>query len=276
MALYRNPFFHGLTRKYISIFGQLFDSLYVMRYDESGVEVERERVPIYYGNKEKWSAITTQDPNFSKIIAIKVPRLAFEFTGYSLDTFRSQNNNLQHMKKVSGSNSEAFSYFSTPVPYDLSFTLHVIVKAQDDLHQIIEQIAPAFHPDIVLRTTIIDKMNYKMDIPINLQNIQIDDTFIGAPTENRFVTATLSFVVKGWLVGPVRDAKPIKKIILDYKEFNGNRLSSTGIAPYADGRDSIMDVLSTDDYEFLKICRYFDDVNDVAPALDDAFDARKP
>ena len=41
--------YHGLTRKYVSIFGTIFNDIYVMRKNSSGDVVETLKVPLAYG-----------------------------------------------------------------------------------------------------------------------------------------------------------------------------------------------------------------------------------
>lgn len=279
MSIYRNQYYHGLTRKYISIFGQLFDKMEVLRYGVDGKEVEREIVPIAYGPKEKWHQTYNQDPEFNKQIAIKLPRMSWELIAMTSDPFRNQNNNLQHATSYSpdGIQPAKFQYFSTPIAYDLTFQLNIITKSVDDIHQLVEQIIPAFKPEIILRTTIIESMGYEMDIPINLSAIQFSDNYNrGNITDRRLIEATLTFTLKAWYVGPVRQAKEIKKIVVDFKDYlNRNRIESVGVAPYASNRDDILSVLSTDDHEFLQISGYYETTDQAFSALDAAYEAKK-
>ena len=49
-----DPFYHQLTRKAVTLFGRLFDDIFVVRTnDQTDAETGRFRVPIIYSPKEK-------------------------------------------------------------------------------------------------------------------------------------------------------------------------------------------------------------------------------
>jgi T4-like virus Myoviridae tail sheath stabiliser len=275
MALYSRQFFHGLNKKYIAAFGQLFADLDVLRFNTSGVEVSRERVPIDYGPKEKWFRGQNEDPEFQRFIANKLPRMSWELVSWNFDAFRAQNNTLQFTNRQMTYSDGNTQRFYTPIPYDLTFSLHIITKSIDDMHQIMEQIVPAFKPDVTLRMEIIKSMNYEMDVPINLLSIQSQDTYTGKLQELRIIETTMTFVLHGWFVGPVGVGKPIKKTVLNLiNQTTNERLESHGTAPFAEGRATITDVLSTDEYEFLRASGYFETNAAVIANLEDQFEAR--
>ena len=55
-----------------------------------------------------------------------------------------------------------------------------------------------------------DLPDYKIDIPIELNNITIDDTYDGSFKERRSLVWNLDFTLKGYLFGAVSRARVIK------------------------------------------------------------------
>ena len=106
----------------------------------------------------------------------------------------------------------------TPVPYDFSFSLHVLVRNTEDGTQIVEQIVPFFTPDFTVTMKMVPELSLNMDVPIELQSVTSSDTYEG-DFERRVQTWQLDFIIKGYLFGPVNKFKYIIKddlnLILD-------------------------------------------------------------
>ena len=73
-------FYHGSIRKYVTLFGTLFNDVRITREDSNGDQYQSFRGPIAYGPKEKVLARLDQDPNLNRKFAIQLPRMAFEMT----------------------------------------------------------------------------------------------------------------------------------------------------------------------------------------------------
>ena len=84
-----NPhFYHRTIRKVVVAFGTVFNDLYVLRQSSSGQNLEKFKVPLNYGAKEKYIVRLTSDPTLTKSIATMVPRISFELTGMTYDESR--------------------------------------------------------------------------------------------------------------------------------------------------------------------------------------------
>ena len=83
-------FSHGLIRKYVIVFGSMFNDLTIQRYNGT-TRVQTLGVPIAYGPKQKFLVRLETDPNLDREIAISLPRLGFELTGISYDPVRKLN-----------------------------------------------------------------------------------------------------------------------------------------------------------------------------------------
>lgn len=206
-------YYHGLMRKYVTAFGDLFSHIQVVRFIE-GVEHSRIVVPIAYGPREKWHVRNTQDPDFERLKAIQLPRMSFEITDYTFDATRHQPSMayMRHLGTgVSPTDVDQMQQLFTPVPYNFTFQLNLITKSADDAAQIVEQILPLFTPDYGFTLNTIPAMNVKTNVSLNIAGVNCTDTWSTEDfNERRIIEWSMTFVMKAWLYGPVR-TKPVVK-----------------------------------------------------------------
>ena len=192
---------HNTIRKYVVYFGTLFNNVHLNRYDSAGNIVQTSKVPLNYGPRDKFLARLDGNPDLNRQIAIQLPRMTFEMTGLYYDSTRK----MPMMNKVSGQNpanphGKASQY--SPVPYNIDFTLSIMVKNVMDGTFIVEQILPYFTPMWQATLQLNPDLNLTYDVPITLDNVTHEDTYEGAFTERRAIIWTLNFTMKGWLFGP--------------------------------------------------------------------------
>ena len=208
-----NHFYNATTKKYIALFGTMFNKMYVARYDATtGNEVQRMIVPISYGPYQKFLARLNQDPELNRKTAITLPRMAFEITNMQYDGSRKLNS----VKRISGQvseNNESQAYQYVGAPYNLDFSLYVMTKYAEDGTQILEQILPFFKPEWTNTVKLIDNID-PLDIPLVLNSITAADLYEADFETRRSLLWTLSFTMKGWYFGPQRENKVIKFIDL--------------------------------------------------------------
>lgn len=206
--LNNNVFYHGIIRKTIVAFGNLFSSIYIDRRQGDSVAgpvTQRLQVPIAYAPKEKWIVRLEQDPSLENNTYTTLPRLSFEITGYNYDSSRK----VGKMNKVLCNDGTSSTSVFAPVPYNISISLYVLTKTQEDAMQIIEQILPTFAPEYTVAINALPQMNIIQDVPITLDSVSVSDEYDGDFETRRFVTHTLTFTLKLNLFGPVRNNKPI-------------------------------------------------------------------
>jgi hypothetical protein len=134
-------FYHQLTRKYVILFGNMFNNITIKRVNKnSGVEIERFKVPIVYAPKEKYYARLRADPDLERPVQVILPRMSFELTNFAYDSSRKQNSLLRSGVAANTATRGATQYMG--VPYDLSFDLQIYARNVDDGTHIIEQIIP--------------------------------------------------------------------------------------------------------------------------------------
>ena len=86
--MFNQTWYYGTIRKYIILFGTLFNNIYVNREDANGELVQTLKVPLTYAPKEKMLARLQGDPNLNRPIAMSLPAMSFEITGMVYDPAR--------------------------------------------------------------------------------------------------------------------------------------------------------------------------------------------
>jgi hypothetical protein len=198
-----NVYYHGIIRKCIVGFGSLFSDIYIDRKQGdsvTGTTIQRLQIPLAYAPKEKWIVRIEQDPSLENHVYTTLPRMSFEIIGYNYDPSRKVNR-MQQIKCGDGTGSVSTMY--TPVPYNIDMSLYILTKTQEDGLQIIEQILPTFTPEYTLTINAVPDMNVKLDIPIILNSVAVNDEYDGDFQTRRFVTHTLNFQMKVNLFGPI-------------------------------------------------------------------------
>lgn len=204
--MFGHQFYNETTRRYVAMFGTIFNDIKITRDDNTDTTVQTLKVPVNYGPREKFISRLEQDPNLTAP-AITLPRISFEITGMQYNPSRKLAPYTTY--DLAQPNSSAKSVF-TAMPYDISFQLTIMTKYAEDGTKIVEQILPFFTPDFTPSVKLVDDLDIILDIPIVLNGVQHEDIYEGSFEERRVLTWTLDFTVKGYYFGPVQDRKVIK------------------------------------------------------------------
>lgn len=208
--MFGQTWYHGSIRRYIILFGTMFNDIYIRRYDAQGNMVKLIKVPITYGPKDKVIARIQEDANLNRPFSLTVPYMSFELNSVQYDATRKLNTVNQVVSK-DPSNKNLARYNYTPVPYNFNFTMSCGVKNAEDGAKILEQILPFFTPDWTATIRLIDDPEIVVDVPTLLTDVQSTDTWEGDFLTRRALVWTLKFTMKGYLYGPTRKSKIIKK-----------------------------------------------------------------
>lgn len=278
-----NHFYNRTIRKVVVAFGTIFNDIDVIRQlNGDGTKLERMRVPLSYGPKEKYIYRLTSDPTLVKSIATYVPRISFNLDGLQYDAGRKQMSTLQNFS--TNANGEMSRQY-TPVPYNFDFSLSIYVRNTEDGTQILEQILPFFTPDFTVTVDFVPTMDRKYDMPVILNSVTSSVDFEGDMTTTRLIIWDLNFTVKGFiwpivksdsnrgLIGTTYDAANNlygKAIVNLYEDPSFN----TKIAAI-ETRPNPIDAQPDDEYGFRDtIIEYFDDrltANTPEPNTDNGF-----
>lgn len=208
-------FYHKSIQKLIVSFGTLFNDIDIIRYTNNDVPKEKFKVPLSYGQKEKYIRRITSDPNLTKSIMTVVPRMSFMLNGLSYDASRKQISTLKNYSQKEGINSQY-----VPVPFNFDFNLSIFVRNIEDGSQILEQILPFFTPDYTLTVDFINSMGKKYDIPIILNAVSSNIDFEGEMDNTRIIIWELNFTAKSYIWPPVKESGIIR--VVDANIFNTN------------------------------------------------------
>lgn len=216
--LSNRQFYHRTVRKLVIIFGNIFNNLKMVRYNNAGtVEIERIVVPLAYASKERFYKRITQDIDLTKEVQIVLPRMAFECTGLTYDPLRKISSMVDNYLN-GASTSTAKSVKMTP--YNFDFNLHIFVRNTEDGMQIVEQILPYFNPDYTVTADFLGTGEIKLDLPIVFNGITYDDSYEGDQSATRVLVWTLNFTVKGYLFGPISSINIINSSLVNI--YNDN------------------------------------------------------
>lgn len=205
--MFGQTFYNATTRKYVAIFGTLFNNISIQRFDNNDTLIQSMKVPLNYGPMQKFLSRIEQDPDLTAP-AITLPRMSFEITSIRYDGERKLSNMIRTKSpsNVAGSVNSQFA----PSPYDIEFQLNIMVKYSEDGLKIVEQILPYFKPDFTISAKMMDGSDDVTDIPVVLNSISNEDTYEGSYEERRAIIWTLTFTLKGYYYGPVTQRKIIQ------------------------------------------------------------------
>ena len=217
-----STFYHQTIRKYVAVFGTLFNDINIERKNSSGTVVERLKVPLAYGPKQKWLLAIQDTTADRKVTATRTPRMGFAMTGVSYDSARKLNTIGRNVKANTSSTTTSMVTMYNPVPYNFDFQLFILVKNAEDGTQILEQILPYFTPEFTVTVNTIPDMNIKADVPITLNSADVADEYEGDLSARRTITWTLSFTLKGFIYPNVTSGQIIKSIEVNFRIPGGD------------------------------------------------------
>ena len=217
-----STFYHQTIRKYVAVFGTLFNDINIERKNSSDVIVERIKVPLAYGPKQKWLLAVQDTTAERKVTATRTPRMGFAMTGVSYDSARKLNTIGRNVKANTSSTTTSMVTMYNPVPYNFDFQLFILVKNAEDGTQILEQVLPYFTPEFTVTVNTIPDMNIKADVPITLNSADVADEYEGDLSARRTITWTLSFTLKGFIYPNVTSGQIIKSIEVNFRIPGGD------------------------------------------------------
>jgi len=207
--MFGHEFYHEHLRRYIVVFGTMFNNIVVSRKTSAGVVDKRIKVPISYSPRDKLLARIETDPNLRKPDAVSLPRMGFEVTSMTYAGERKLST-IQRYSVKSTSDPAKKNLVYAPVPYDINFQLSIMVKSAEDGTQILEQILPFFTPEWTNSVQLIDDLELKMDIPLVLVSVSSDDTYDGDfETRGERVTIQPGLIPTANLAGTISSANTI-------------------------------------------------------------------
>ena len=209
-------FYNEIFRSVIIGFGSLFNGIQIQHKDENDSTFSVIKVPLAYGPTQKFLARLKQNPDLNAPVQITLPRMSFEFTNLAYDSSR-KSTQTQTVVYTSSDGTETKKGY-LPVPYNMTITLSIYTKLNDDMLQIIEQIVPYFQPGYTLPIKFLGNLNEVINVPVQLDNIDMSDDYEGNFDTRRALIYTLTFTAKTYVFGPLKDVSSdiIKKVSIGY------------------------------------------------------------
>ena len=209
-------FYNEIFRSVIIGFGSLFNGIQIQHKDENDSTFSVVKVPLAYGPTQKFLARLQQNPDLNAPVQITLPRMSFEFTNLAYDSSRKSTQTQTVVYTDSDGTETKKGYL--PVPYNMTITLSIYTKLNDDMLQIIEQIVPYFQPGYTLPIKFLGNLNEVINVPVQLDNIDMSDDYEGNFDTRRALIYTLTFTAKTYVFGPLKDVSSdiIKKVTVGY------------------------------------------------------------
>jgi hypothetical protein len=204
------PFYHQHYKRYVSIFGTLFNDLSIVRKNIAVDGVDKTiKVPLSFMSKDKALERLIQNPDLRATWNNIFPRMSFEAGSPSYAGYRKENT-VNFVTKTSNGGLAKMQY--SPAPYDINMILTIHVAYFEDGLQIVEQILPFFQPEYTVAAKEIPELNLERDIHIVLNSVTMNDSVMGDFEEGRIIEWDLDFTVKGFFYGPITDRARITRV----------------------------------------------------------------
>lgn len=223
-------FYHQHIRKAIVAFGMIFNNININRVDGNNVTQQVIRVPLAYSTKQKFLSRIAQIPDTESRgeAAIVLPRMGFEIQQFEYDPARKISPIQKNKAIIDNANSNYVSRTYVSTPYNMTLSLYVFAKNQEDGLQIIEQILPFFNPDFNVTVNELPELGIKRDIKITLDGIDYDDAYEGAFADRQSIIWTLNFTMRLNFYGYISDQGVIREAIANaYAESNLENISNS-------------------------------------------------
>ena len=214
--MFGTHFYHKRVRTAVSVFGSLFNNIYVLRTNSAGETISQVKVPLSYAPKRSFIQRLQEmreGEEQERRVAIKLPRMSFEITSMQYDPQRQLPKTNTFSTSIQGNLTKRNNFY-TAVPYDITFDVNVYAKSQDDALQMVEQILPYFNPSytVAVKPFSSEFPEIKEDVPITLQGVTFADDFEGSVGDRRTIIYTLSFGMKINFYGPTSKQSVIREV----------------------------------------------------------------
>ena len=209
-------YYHETIRKYVAIFGTLFNDINIQRRNSAGVITEQIKVPISYEAKDKL-ILRMRAVQADGGVSTTLPRMGFSLTGITYDGTRKLNTLGQTYAANTAAGTSSLMKQYNPVPYNFDFTLSALVDNSEDGAQIFEQIVPFFTPEFTVSVNLVPAMNIKPDITIILNGVSLEDSYEGELSLRREIIWTLNFQIKGYIYPDIKSGSVTKSVIVNLR-----------------------------------------------------------
>lgn len=246
--MFGDHFYHKVISKSVAVFGTLFNNLSVRRQDNTGNILSMTKVPLSYGPIEKFLVRLAQleKDQDDKLVGLRLPRMSFQVESISYDSTAKLNRLNKRIVGIESATTRDIIYQS--VPYNMTISLSIMARNQDDALQIIEQIIPYFTPEYTVTVKDFEGPDTKTDVPIVLTDISIPIEYEGDfATSSRVIIYTLNFSMKVRFIGPLHQQGIILHTDIDFFDTRDHDIFYEEITVDADSENDSDIVTSFND-----------------------------
>lgn len=192
-------YYHSQIRRYTVLFASLFDDL-VVSYQKDGktlykaVSVKQSVGNLYENTKQNFNDRDNHN------VAMVLPAMAVELVSFARADERKLNRNLDISSKYINADTNPNTVVQmNRMPYDFTFGVTIRTKTEDEMNQIVEQIAGAFNPDITFSVVDNVDLGWTQDVVVVCSaDFQKTNNYTDID-ELQYIEVDCSFVIKGYL-----------------------------------------------------------------------------
>jgi hypothetical protein len=245
-------FYHSHIKKAIIAFGTLFNNIQIVRSTSDNIAGQVIRVPLAYSTKQKFLSRIALIPDAESRgeVAIILPRMGFEIQQLAYDPSRKVSPIQKNKAIIEGASSSSVSTTFVSNPYNMSLSLYVFAKNQEDGLQIVEQILPFFNPDFSITVNELPALGIKRDIKITLDSVDYDDNYEGDFADRQSLVWTFNFTMRLNFYGHVSDQNIIREAIANAYNHIDNKNHGTKVTATIVGTDAVPNPSAADIFTF--------------------------
>lgn len=216
----RNYFYADTIRALIVGFGNFFNDICVLRYNEKGEPIKKIQIPIKYGPRMKSHDFRVEQETGKKYY-IQLPNITYRIDGYQFAGDRYAG-----AGEVRGFYSKCFELNGIdyvmankfwedvqPVPYNITITMEAKTEHISDLNQIIEQIIVRFAPENYMDLKEFWFMNKRRSIKIRMDSVNQEINTDFGEEDKRESMASFTFTLEAFIYKPIRNSNIIDQIV---------------------------------------------------------------
>lgn len=215
-----NYFFADSIRSAMIGFGNFFNDLFVIRYDEKGEPIKQIQVPLKYGPRMKSHDFRVEQETGKKYY-IQLPNMTYRKTGMAFASERYSGagetrgfySKYFEVNGVDYLMANKFWADVHPVPYNITISMEAKCEHISDANQIEEQVLSRFAPEAYFDLKEFWFINKRRSIKMKLDSISEEITQDFGEEDKREITVSFEFTIEAWLYKTIKDTYIIDEII---------------------------------------------------------------
>lgn len=215
-----NYFFADTIRSVVIGFGNYFNDVCVIRYNEKGEPIKQIQVPLKYGPRMKSHDFRVEQESGKKYY-IQLPNMTYrvDSIAFASDRYagagetRGFYNKYFEVHGIDYIMANKFWADIHPVPYNITISMEAKTEHISDAYQIMEQILVRFAPESYFDLKEFWFINERRSIKMKCDSSNIEMTTDFGEEDKREITVSFTFTVEAWLYKPIKETYIIDEIV---------------------------------------------------------------